>query len=66
MRELARSIARERMKRAGYTQINKRKFGHKSFFARNWRKAVDYQPNTVVVKHHKKRVKGLFKRRLFA
>lgn len=68
MRELARSIARERMKRVGYIQINKKRrgLGGKSFFATHWREVVDYQPNTTKVKHHKRRVKGLFKRRLFA
>lgn len=39
MRKLKRSVARANMKRAGYTQINKKKYGDtKSFFARNWRK----------------------------
>lgn len=41
MRKLMRSVARANMKRAGYTQINKRKNGSKhSFFALNWRKFV--------------------------
>ena len=74
MRELARSIAREGMKRAGYKQINKKKpgLGDKSVFAVHWREFMNYQPNTVLVKHHNKRVKGtgrhkgLFGRRLFA
>ncbi len=72
MRELARSIARERMKRAGYTKLNKKKpaLGGKSFFAVHWREAVDYQPHTVPAGyvHHKKRLKGLSGKRkgLFA
>jgi len=76
MREIARNIARERMKRAGYEKINKKRsgLGGRSFFAVHWREAVDYQPNTIPAKyvHHKKRVKGagkhkgLFGRRLFA
>ena len=74
MRELARSIARERMKRAGYIKINKKHpgLGGKSFFAVHWREAVNYEPHTVIVKHHKKRVKGtskfirLFQKGLFA
>lgn len=47
MREIARSIARERMKRAGYTKINKKRsgLGGRSFFAVHWREAVDYQPD---------------------
>ena len=71
MREIARSIARERMKRAGYVKINKKKDG-KSLFSKHWREFVNYCPNTVQVAHHKKRVKGtgkhkgLFSRRLFA
>lgn len=69
MRELARSIARERMKRAGYTKINKKRpgLGNRSFFAVHWREAVDYNPNEVKVKRSKKRLfksatyrKGLF------
>ena len=73
MREIARQIARERMKQLGYQHMNKKnpKTG-KSPFSVHWREYVDYQPNTVLVKHHNKRVKGtgrhkgLFGRRLFA
>lgn len=74
MRELARSIARERMKRAGYTKINKKRpgLGGKSFFAVHWREAVDYNPHSTTVKHRKKRLfksmsnrKGLYGRSLY-
>ena len=58
MREIARNIARENMKRAGFNyHLNKKnRITGKSFFADNWRKYVNYNPNIIVV-HHKKRVK---------
>lgn len=58
MREIARSIARERMKKVGFQRMNKKnpKTG-KSPFSVHWREFVNYCPNTVVVQHHKKRVK---------
>ena len=64
MREIARNIARENMKRAGinYHINKKRPFTGKSFFSDNWRKYVNYNPNMIIV-HHKKRVKTK-KRRL--
>ena len=42
MREIARNIARETMKKAGYTRINKRRpeLGNRSFFAIHWREAA--------------------------
>lgn len=43
MRELARSIARERMRAFGYKRINKRRPGRKSsLFAEHWREFVYY------------------------
>ena len=58
MREIARSIARERMKRAGYEKINKKNpKTDKSLFSVHWREFVNYQPHTVLVEHHKRRVK---------
>lgn len=41
MRKLMRSVARANMKRAGFSNINKRHGGRgSSFFALNWRKFV--------------------------
>lgn len=34
LRKIARNVARNRMKKAGYVRINK---GNPSFFAQNWR-----------------------------
>ena len=67
MRELARSIARANMKRAGYQRLNKKSpKTNQSPFARHWRKYVNYQPHTIVVLHHKKRTKWPMKvKRLF-
>ena len=41
MRELKRSIARETIKRAGFTRINKKR-GGRSYFALHWREAVEF------------------------
>lgn len=58
MREIARNIARERMKKQGIQHMNKKKpITNKSFFADNWRNYVRYEPHTIVA-HNKKRVKG--------
>ena len=42
MREIARNIAREAMKRAGYSKINKKRasLGNRSLFAIHWRDAL--------------------------
>ena len=57
MREIARSIARENMKKYGYCHINKEnRLTGKSLFSENWRNFVNYNPTTIIV-HHKKRVK---------
>ena len=42
MREIARNIARETMKKAGYTRINKKRaeLGNRSFFAVHGREAT--------------------------
>ena len=37
MRALKRSVARHNMKKAGVTQMNKKKYGNESYFARKWR-----------------------------
>ena len=44
MREIARNIAREAMKKAGYTKINRKRpeFGNRSFFAIHWREAAQF------------------------
>lgn len=44
MRQIARSIAREVMKRSGMKKINKKRpeLGDRSYFAINWREAVEY------------------------
>ena len=52
MRQIARSIARETMRRAGFTRINKKRrgLGDRSYFAINWREAVEFaltHPNKV-------------------
>lgn len=39
MRELKRSIAHAKMKKLGYTGVNKKRPGG-SYFSRNWRKFV--------------------------
>lgn len=39
MRKLARSVARNNMKKKGYTKINQRK-GAGSFFSEKWREFV--------------------------
>lgn len=63
MRELARSIARANMRKAGFIRLNKPRLKNgDSPFSRSWRKFVNYQPNTIVVKHHKKRTKWPMKR----
>lgn len=65
MREIARNIARENMRQAGINyRLNKKKpLTGKSFFAENWKKYVNYNPNTIVARH-KKRFKSK-KRRSF-
>ena len=42
MREIARNIARETLKKSGYTRINKKRpeLGNRSFFAIHWREAA--------------------------
>lgn len=42
MRQIARNIARETMKRAGYTRINKKRsaYGGRSLFSIQWRDAL--------------------------
>jgi len=42
MRQIARNIAREAMKKAGYTRINKKRasLGNRSLFAIHWRDAL--------------------------
>ena len=42
MRQIARNIARETMKRAGYTKINKKRgfYGGRSLFSIQWRDAL--------------------------
>ena len=52
MRQIARSIAREVMKRSGMKKINKKRpeLGGRSYFAINWREAAKYtlaHPNKV-------------------
>ena len=47
MRQIARSIARETMKRAGFTKINRTcpGLGGRSYFAVHWRDAVQHALN---------------------
>lgn len=42
MRQIARNIARETMKRAGFTRINKKRavYGGRSLFSLHWRDAL--------------------------
>ena len=40
MRKLKRSVARAKMLKAGYTQLNKKEANEKSFFSKNWRKYI--------------------------
>ena len=52
MRELKRSIAREVMKRAGFSRINKKRasLGGRSYFSLHWREALAFtltDPNKV-------------------
>ena len=44
MRQIARNIARETMRRAGFTKINRKRrgLGGRSYFAINWREAAQY------------------------
>lgn len=44
MRQIARNIARETMKRAGFTKINKKRrgLGGRSYFSVHWRDAALY------------------------
>ena len=44
MRQIARNIARETMKRTGITKINKKRpyLRNRSYFAINWRDAAQY------------------------
>jgi len=44
MRQIARSIAREAMKRSGIKKINKKRpeLGGRSYFAINWREEAEY------------------------
>lgn len=44
MRQIARNIARETMRRAGFTKINKKRrgLGGRSYFAINWQEAVEF------------------------
>ena len=44
MRQIARNIARETMKRAGFTKINKKRpyLRNRSYFSLHWRDAVQY------------------------
>ena len=44
MRQIARSIAREVMKRSGMKKINKKRpeLGGRSYFAINWREVAEY------------------------
>jgi hypothetical protein len=44
LREIARNIARETMKKSGYTKINKKRpeLGNRSFFANHWREAAQH------------------------
>ena len=44
MRQIARNIARETMKRAGYTKINRKRpyLCNRSYFSLHWRDAVQY------------------------
>ena len=44
MRQIARNIARETMRRAGFTKINKKRpyLRNRSYFAIHWRDAVQY------------------------
>jgi len=44
MRQIARSIAREVMKRSGMKKINKKRpeLGGRSYFAINWRETAEY------------------------
>ena len=56
MRELARSIARANMQKAGFQHINRKIRGtDETPFSRNWRKYVKWMPHTIIVKHHKER-----------
>ena len=47
MRQIARSIAHETMKRAGFTRINRTRpgLGGRSYFAVHWRDAVQHALN---------------------
>lgn len=40
MRKIKRMIARENMKRAGYTRLNKKRGGGVSTFARMWKQYI--------------------------
>ena len=47
MRQIARSIARETMKRAGFRNINRKRpiLGGRSYFSIHWRDAVQHALN---------------------